>query len=313
MSKSVLVTGAAGFIGSHLIDALLEKGHRVIGIDNFRTGNLANLRGAMSNDRFDFLKQDICDNRFLNSFDDEIDLIFHLAAISSVKLSIENSKLVNHVNVSGTINVLELARHSKTSKLIFTSSAAVYGNPGISPIPESTLLQSLSPYAASKIAAEQYTTAYSNSYGIDSTILRLFNIYGPRQAYSEYSGVISIFINRMLNGDVLKIEGDGEQTRSFVYVKDLVDALLIAAEIDKASNKIINISGDIPISVLDITKYLNSISSRDVEIEHVAPRPGDVCDSLGATELAKQILNFTPKVSFEEGLRKTYEWYQSQT
>ena len=313
MSKSVLVTGAAGFIASHLIEALLGRGDQVIGIDNLRTGVLENLEGVMDNTRFDFRKEDICDGQFQELFDDEIDLIFHLAAISSVKQSIENPKLVNNVNVNGTINVLELARRTDASRVMFSSSAAVYGNPEIIPIPESTPLQSLSPYAASKIAAEQYITAYSNSYNLNSTVLRLFNVFGPRQAYSEYSGVISIFINRLVNGDVLEIEGDGKQTRSFVYVKDLVDALLKASKLETASNKVINISGREQISILDIIDHLRVISNRDFRTEHVSPRIGDVRDSLGSMELAESLLKFTPKVSFEEGLRETYEWHLSKT
>ena len=313
MSKSVLVTGAAGFIASHLVEALLDRGYQVIGIDNLRTGSLENLDGVMDHTQFDFRKEDICDDQFQESFENEIDLIFHLAAISSVKLSTEHPKLVNHVNVDGTINVLELARHTNASRVIFTSSAAVYGDPGIIPIPESAHLQALSPYAASKIAAEQYITAYSNLYDIDSTILRLFNIFGPRQAYSEYSGVISIFINRLLKGDVLEIEGDGKQTRSFVYVKDLIDTLLKTSEIHEAANRIFNISGGMSISVLDIIEHLRSISNGDIKTKHVPSRIGDIRESLGSTKLAEDILKFTPKVSFEEGLRETYEWYLSKT
>ncbi len=316
MNKTVLVTGAAGFIASHLIELLLKNNYNVMGIDNLRTGHMRNLENAIEQSKFEFIEQDICGKDCIdlqNIINTELDAVFHLAAISSVKLSTEDPVLVNRVNVSGTVNVLNLARLNNAKRVIFTSSAAVYGNPEKIPTPEDAPLNPLSPYAASKIAGEKYMTAFSNSYNIDSTVLRLFNIYGPRQAYSEYSGVVSIFINRALEGKQLVIEGKGNQTRSFLYVEDVARALLSAAEKSDAAGKIINISGESPISILELAEQIRSFSQPDIAIIHIPPRIGDVLDSLGTSKMAKTILDFTPKVSIEDGLRMTYEWCKNNT
>ncbi|MFX1602270.1 MAG: NAD-dependent epimerase/dehydratase family protein, partial [Promethearchaeota archaeon] len=241
---AALVTGCAGFIGSSLVDHLLERGHTVIGVDNLRTGSLDNMRAAVENPRFKFLRKDVCEEDWCSSIESEIDIIYHLAAISSVKLSIEDPLLVHRINVGSTVNVLDMARSKDVQRVVFSSSAAVYGNPPEMPIHEDTPLSPLSPYAASKIAAEHYMRAYSMTYDFESVVLRYFNIYGPRQAYSEYSGVVSIFINQALAGLPITVEGDGTQTRTFLHVDDTVRATCLAGDIAAAAGVTMNICGE---------------------------------------------------------------------
>ena len=309
---NIVVTGASGFIGSQLVDQLLEKGYDVIGIDNMRTGKKENLSDAMNNDKFQLLIADIRDDDLASHIDSDVDVIYHLAAISSVTLSIEDPRLVNDVNASGTVNILELARKLNAKRVVFSSSAAVYGDPEEMPVREDFALKPLSPYAASKIAAEMYIRSYSSSYDIDSTILRYFNVYGPRQAFSEYSGVVSIFTNHALVNKPIKIEGDGEQTRSFVHVSDVARATILSGELNAAIGATINISGKDLISILRLAHLMKeNVQGCDSEIVHVAPRLGDVKDSIGSMERAQKLLGFTPSIPLERGLQETSEWYRA--
>ncbi|MFX0108274.1 MAG: NAD-dependent epimerase/dehydratase family protein, partial [Candidatus Hodarchaeota archaeon] len=261
MKSAAVVTGCAGFIGSCLVDNLLKDKISVIGIDNLRSGRIENLSSALEHSDFNFYNLDVCNNDLDEVSVHSADTIFHLAAISSVKLSVENPKLVHCANVTGTLNVLELARRIGATRVVFTSSAAVYGKPERMPVTEETSLTPLSPYAASKIAAEEYLRAYGNAFELEPVILRLFNVYGPRQSFSEYSGVISIFINQALRNEEIRIEGDGLQTRSFVHVDDVVKALIQAAKAPDAVMENINISSCDSISILDLARRIqNSIS-----------------------------------------------------
>ncbi len=309
--KTAIVTGACGFIGSHLVDDLLANDYRVIGIDNLRTGTKENLDSAMENEKFHLIIQDILSENLAEDIDERIDCIFHLAAISSVKKSIEDPLQVNEVNVKGTVNVLELARRLGAKRFVFSSSAAVYGDPKEMPISEETPVSPLSPYAASKIAGEMYIHSYHNSFGIDTTILRFFNVYGPRQAYSEYSGVISIFNNQALANNPITIEGDGYQTRSFIYVEDVVQATRLAGEFGEAKGTIMNLSGLNQISILELAQRIKqNVDGCSSKIVHKGARGGDVRDSIGKMERARRILKFTPEVSLDEGLRETVSWYR---
>ncbi|MHA1863963.1 MAG: NAD-dependent epimerase/dehydratase family protein [Candidatus Thorarchaeota archaeon] len=312
MTNTIVVTGASGFIGSHLVDQLLAKGYDVIGIDSMRTGKEENLTFARNNDRFRLLIADIRDDDLAIQIDSDVDAIYHLAAISSVRLSIEDPLLVTSVNARGTVKILELARELHAKRVIFSSSAAVYGNPEKMPVQEDFTLNPLSPYAASKIAAEMYIRSYSSSFDIDSTILRFFNVYGPRQAYSEYSGVVSIFASQALLNKPIKIEGDGEQTRSFVHVSDVARATLLAGELKSAIGATINISGSDLISILRLAHLMKeNVQDCNSEIVHVAPRLGDVKDSIGSMERAQKLLDFTPQIPLERGLKETSEWYRA--
>ncbi len=312
MTTTIVVTGAGGFIGSHLVDQLLAKGYNVIGIDNMRTGKKENLSSVRNNDRFRLLIADIRDDDLAIQIESDVDVIYHLAAISSVIMSIEDPLQVNDVNTRGTVNILELARKVNAKRVVFSSSAAVYGNPDEMPVREDFSLNPLSPYAASKIAAEMYIRSYSSSFDIDSTILRFFNVYGPRQAFSEYSGVVSIFTNQALANKPIKIEGEGEQTRSFVHVSDVARATILAGELKTAIGATINISGEELISILRLAQLMKeNVQGCKSEIVHVAPRLGDVKDSIGSMERAQKLLAFTPQTPLERGLKETSEWYRA--
>jgi UDP-glucose 4-epimerase len=312
MTDTIIVTGAAGFIGSHLVDRLLAKGNVVIGIDNIRTGKKENLSEAMSSDRFRLLEADIRNADLSSLIGEDVDIVYHIAAISSVKESVENPMLVNDVNVNGTVNVLEMARRRNAKRFVFSSSAAIYGNPEDMPVHEDFPFNPLSPYAASKIAGEMYVHSFRESYNLDTTILRYFNVYGPRQAYSAYSGVVSIFVNQAMAGDPIKIEGDGEQTRSFLNVADVVRATQLAGELKPAVGETINISGPNLVTIKELARILKeSIDGCQSEIVHVEPRIGDVRDSIGNIERAQKILGFSPEIPLERGLEETVEWYQT--
>ncbi|MHA2378365.1 MAG: NAD-dependent epimerase/dehydratase family protein [Candidatus Thorarchaeota archaeon] len=309
---TALVTGCAGFIGSSLVDHLLRRDYSVIGVDNLRTGSLDNIRTVIEDIRFQFIEKDICDKDWAAGIKAEVSIIFHLAAISSVKLSTEDPLLVHRNNATGTVNVLEMARNRDVQRVVFSSSAAVYGNPAEMPINEETPVTPLSPYAASKIAAENYMRAYNRSYDIDTVVLRYFNIYGPRQAYSEYSGVVSIFINQALKGLPITVEGDGSQTRSFLYVDDAVRATCLAGEINDAIGATMNICGEDSVSINRIAQQvLESIQDTKSGIVHGPPRVGDVKHSLGTMTKAYEVLGFSPDVPLDVGLANTVKWYRS--
>ncbi len=308
--KSALVTGCAGFIGSHVTDRLLRAGYSVVGVDNLRTGTLSNLAEALPNPNFKFIEKDITSGDFPGSVEGDISIVFHLAAIASVALSVEDPMLINKHNVTGTLRVLELARQKRAKRVVFTSSAAVYGDPTSFPIQESFPLQPLSPYAASKIAGEYYVRAFGSAFDIEYVVLRLFNVYGPRQEHSEYSGVIAIFADRASKGLPLQIEGDGLQTRSFINVEDVSRAILLAGEVADAKGQTINISNTESVSVLAVAKAIRE--QLGVEIVHRRPRLGDIRDSIGDMTLAERVLGVKPAVSFADGLKKTLAWYQEQ-
>ncbi len=312
MDGKVLVTGCAGFIGSHLVERLLEEGHRVIGIDNMRTGNQSNMVSFSSHPEFSFIEADVCDPSLKSKLSSDIDLVFHLAAISSVTASIEDPILVNRNNVTGIVNVLDIARALDVSRVVFSSSAAVYGNPENMPIVEETPVNPLSPYAASKIAGEEYMKAFRETYGLETTVLRYFNVYGPRQAYSEYSGVISIFVNHAIRSEPITVDGDGKQTRSFVYVTDVARGTVLAGRKPQANGEVINMSGLDLIRILDVANRINqAASSEGSKINHGAPRIGDVRHSIGSMDKARSVLGFTPEMPFETGLEHTINWYRS--
>ncbi|MHA2041270.1 MAG: NAD-dependent epimerase/dehydratase family protein [Candidatus Thorarchaeota archaeon] len=311
MAKTALVTGSAGFIGSNLVDHLLDRGYSVIGLDNFRTGIEANLESASQNTRFQLIKGDILEEN-LADFRSSIDVIYHLAAVASVKLSIEQPLLVHHNNTTATLKVLELARINQVPRVVFSSSAAVYGKPSKLPVTEETPVHPLSPYGASKLAAEMYLHAYQHTHGIETVILRYFNIYGPRQAFSEYSGVISIFVNQALQGMPVTIDGDGKQTRSLLYIDDIVEVTRRAGESTNAVGEILNVSGAKAISVLEVAERVLALTPESKSsIVHVDPRVGDVRESIGSGDRVKEVLGFTPKVTLDEGLERTVDWYRS--
>ena len=312
MKGSAVVSGAAGFVGSHLVDYLLAKGFSVIGLDSLRTGKKENLIEAMKHENFRFEQLDICSRDLMKVVRNPVDVIFHLAAISSVNFSVENPIEVNNVNVNGTLNMLELARQRDTARFVYSSSAAVYGNPVTLPVEEETPLDPLSPYAASKIAAEMYCLSYGSLYSITPTIFRYFNVFGPRQENSEYSGVIPIFINQGLQNLDITVNGDGSQTRSFIYVDDVVEATYLGSQLETSTGHILNLSGTDSISILDLAHLIKEqIPDSTSSIFHRDAREGDIQDSIGSMEKASSILGFSPSFPFTTGLERTVSWYRS--
>ena len=311
MSKRALITGVAGFIGSNLADLLLQEGYSVVGIDNLWSGSMLNIRPAMTNSQFEFIGSDLLAENLIDRVSGSIDIVFHLAAISSVKLSVENPTLVNKTNIDGTVAALELAKAKRARRFVFSSSAAVYGDPESLPVTETTQVEALSPYAQSKIDAENHVMDYQKNHGLDAIVLRYFNVYGPRQAYSAYSGVISIFINQALAGKNITIDGDGEQTRSFIYVDDVCNLTQKAGELDALSGETINISGTESMTINALASMVRNMTATKSKIIHGAPREGDVRKSIGSMTKAKQLLGYTGGVEFQTGLVKTIEWYHS--
>ncbi|MFW9911764.1 MAG: NAD-dependent epimerase/dehydratase family protein [Candidatus Thorarchaeota archaeon] len=312
MVEMALVTGCAGFVGSNLVDHLLDIGYSVIGLDNFSNGLEKNLESALMNPRFKLVTGSIMDDDIASQLDFEVDVIYHLAAISSVTRSVENPLLVHNINATGTLKMLELARLNRARRVVFSSSAAVYGMPEEIPVNERTPVEPLSPYGASKLAAEMYLRAYHNTYGIETVILRYFNIYGPRQAFSPYSGVVSIFINNAIRNMPITVDGDGLQTRSLIHIDDVVEITRLAGESYRAVGEILNVAGDDVISVLQLAdRVLALVPESKSMIVHGPARQGDIKESIGSGERAKKILDFTPSVTLDDGLERTVDWYRN--
>lgn len=306
--KRIIVTGAAGFIGSNLVDELLKQGAEVVGIDNLYSGNIEYLNDAMKHENFEFHKGDIRDFNFLLKSFEDVDLIYHLAAFISISQSIKMPELCNDINVNGTLNVLNAARKKNVESLIYPSSASVYGNTPTLPKEEDMIRNPISPYGVSKLACEAYIQSYHYSYGLKTIILRYFNIYGPRQIDSLESGVIAIWFGNIIRNEDLTINGDGKISRDYIYIKDVIRANLLAAT-QEVQGEIINIGSGTPISLTDLANLMLRITNRkDLKIIYGDPRPGDIIDSYTDTSKAKKLLKFEPKYSQEEGLKDYFNW-----
>ncbi|MCR4432918.1 MAG: SDR family oxidoreductase [Caldiserica bacterium] len=305
-----LVTGGAGFIGSHLVELLLASGHRVKVLDDLSTGSLKNLEALQ--DKIEFYKGDIrYPEKVAEAFSD-LDGVFHLAAISSVERSLLEPEITREVNVRGTLQVLLASKKHRVKRVVFISSASVYGNPETFPISEEQEPRPLSPYGATKVAGEAHTSAFFNLGFLETVSLRLFNIYGPRQdPASPYSGVISKFLEAAVSGREPVLFGDGKQTRDFLYVEDACRAMLIAMEKEEAAGQVFNIASGKETSITDLGKIIFSLMGKDFEPEKKPERPGDIRRSLASIEKAERILGWRPQVSLEEGLKKTLEWVKS--
>ena len=310
--RTAVVSGAAGFVGSNLVDLLLQEGFSVIGLDNLRTGKKENLVDALENKKFNFVEVDIRSKDLLSIVRGPVEVVFHLAAISSVKFSIQNPEEVRDVNVNGTRNMLELTRQVHANRFVFSSSAAIYGNPQSLPVREEITCNPLSPYAESKLAAEMECISYRALYGLASTIFRYFNVYGPRQETSEYSGVIPIFINQALQNNDITIDGDGSQTRSFIYVEDVTKATYLGSQLESESEHILNLSGSDTVSIRNLAHLVKElVPDSTSNIVQGEPREGDVKDSIGSMERTTDVLGFSPSVSFKTGLDRTVSWYRT--
>ncbi len=300
---NILVTGGAGFIGSHLVEALVKKGHYVTVYDNLSTGSLDNIEKVYT--KIDFLKDDIKNLNTLTIAAREKDCIFHLAAIASVPLSIKEPQKTFEVNAQGTINVLEAARLSGVKKVVYISTAAVYGDlPGL-PKNEESPLKPQSPYAQSKLTGEEWAKYYFENYGVNTVTIRYFNVYGPRQdPSSPYSGVISKFVTLLKEDQQPTIFGDGSQTRDFVYVEDAAKAAILAMETDSAGETFVIGTGQ-STSVNKLYEHLAKLCGSHQKPQYKLEREGDIKHSVCDISKARAKLGYSPDVTLEEGLKKT--------
>lgn len=303
-NMAILVTGGAGFIGSNIVDRLIELGHDVIIVDNLSTGKRENI-----NDQADFIKLDITSADLEQIFKDyEISHVIHHAAQIDVQLSMDNPLFDLSNNILGTLNLLECCREYKVEKIIYASSAAVYGEVDYLPVDENHPLKPMSPYGISKHTPEHYIEMYSGQYDLTYTIFRYSNVYGPRQDPLGEGGVISIFVDRMLNGKRPIIFGDGEQTRDFIFVKDVVKANILA--LSQGDNQLVNISCNIQNSINELYRTLQKIIDSDLKPCYKPERSGDIRDSCLDNTRGRKILNWEAEYDLYQGLVETVKYYE---
>jgi nucleoside-diphosphate-sugar epimerase len=301
-----LVTGGTGFIGSHLVEALLIRGDTVRVLDDLSSGQLENLSHII--DRIDFIEGNIRDSATVQQATTGVDFIFHLAALVSVPKSMAEPTEAELINAVGTLNLLNAAKAAGVQRLVLSSTCAVYGDDPTLPKTETMCPQPKSPYAISKLAAEYYCHIFNESFGLETVILRYFNIFGPRQdPSSAYSGVISIFVDKLSQGLAPIIFGNGQQTRDFVFVDDVVRANLLAAEAPKAAGEIFNIGTGRPISINQLFENLRHIFNRDLKPDYRPARTGDILHSYANPSRAKTVLGWQAQVDFEKGLKRLVE------
>ena len=303
MSRKVLVTGGAGFIGSHLVRGLLEHGDTVRVLDNFSTGNRDNLDGV----EVEVVEGELRSYERVHNAMRGIEVVFHLGAMGSVPRSVQDPLTSSAVNVEGTLNVLLAARDEGARRVVFSSSTSVYGSTRELPTTEATPPDPISPYGVAKLAAERYCVSFSRVYeSLESVVLRYFNVYGPRQSpFSQYAAVVPLFVTAIAAGEPITIFGDGEQSRDFTYVGNVVDATLKAADAPSGSGRMFNIASAAPASVNRVAELIGEILEQPVERRHLPPRTGDIRDSWADISAAREVLGWEPKVSLEEGLRLT--------
>jgi nucleoside-diphosphate-sugar epimerase len=305
-----LVTGGAGFIGSHIVEKLVRRGHSVAVLDDLSSGKEANL--AHLSGKVELHKGSVCDPSALASVCHGADYVLHLAARTSVPRSVLEPVQTNHVNVDGTLNVLLAARDAKVKRVVFAASSSAYGETLELPKKESMEPSPISPYGVTKLVGELYARVCGRVYGLENVSLRYFNVFGPRQdPTSQYSGVLSRFITAMLSDKQPVVYGDGEQSRDFTYVANVVDASLRACEASGASGKVFNVGTGHRFTLNETLRLLGRISGKNAHAQYDPPRTGDIRDSQADISLANEILGYQPNVGFEEGLTRTWEWYAS--
>lgn len=307
----VLVTGGAGFIGSHLVEALLRRGDQVRVFDNFSTGrydNLAHVRGDV-----DVIEGDLRDADAVRRAVAGVEIVFHQGALASVQRSVDDPITTHAVNVTGTLHVLTAARDAGVRRVVFASSSSVYGDTPTLPKIETQAPQPLSPYAVSKLAGEQYCMAFSVVYGLPAIALRYFNVFGPRQdPHSEYAAVIPRFIDRMVRGIPPIIYGDGLQSRDFTYIENVVDANLAAADAPADCSAVFNVGAGERTSLLELAAQINHLLGSNLAPDHQPPRAGDVRHSQASIEAIRKTLGYAPRVSLTEGLARTLAWFRDE-
>ena len=303
---SYLVTGGAGFIGSHLAEELIRRGNRVRIVDNLITGKRHNLDDLPD---ADFLEGDLADADVARRAVDGMDYVLHQAAIPSVPRSVKDPVTSNRANIDASLNVLVAARDAGVRRVVYAGSSSAYGNTPTLPKREDMPANPLSPYALQKLVAEQYGQMFTRLYGLETVTIRYFNVFGPRQdPGSPYSGVISLFSTALLEGRQPVIYGDGEQTRDFTYIANVVDGVLRACEAADASGEVINVATGRRVSLNELLRTMNRIVGTNIEAVYREPREGDVRDSQADISKARRLLGYTPLVNLEDGLRRTLDW-----
>ncbi len=306
-----LVTGGAGFIGSHIVEGLVERGQKVRVLDNLSTGRKGNLAAVL--DRIEFVEGDIRDLETCRRAADGADHILHQAAVASVALSVEDPLLTNAVNVTGTLNLLVAAKEAGAKSFVLASSSAVYGDDAAPAKVEGREGRPQSPYGVSKLVGEKYAEAFHALHGLKTVALRYFNVFGPRQdPFSQYAAVIPLFITRILAGERPVVYGDGEQSRDFIYVKSVVEANILAAGPAAGGGEAVNVAGGRGMTVNALLGAVNDVLGAAAEAVRAAPRPGDIKHSTADVGKAKKVLGFEPGTSFIEGLRETVAWFKQR-
>lgn len=306
-----VVTGGAGFIGSHLVEALVKRGEQVRVVDNFSTGKRAHLTAV--SDQLELCELDIRDLEGLRRAFQGVEYVIHQAAVPSVPLSVENPLQTHEVSATGTLNVLIAAREAGVKRVVYASSSSVYGDDPAPIQVESRAPAPLSPYAAAKLAGENYCKAFTAVYGLETVSLRYFNVFGARQdPASPYSAVIPIFMSAMLRGKAPTIYGDGTQTRDFVFVQNVVEANLLACHADsKAAGAAMNLACGDRITLIDLVRELNDLMGLKIAPIFAPPRPGDIKHSCADIRLAGELLGYEPRIGLREGLAHTLEWFKN--
>ncbi len=302
MAKKVLVTGGAGFIGSHVVDQLVDEGYEVRVLDNLSTGKIENIKGHLSSGKVELVEGDIRDSSIVAESLDGVSKVVHMAALVSVSLSIENPDLTFDINLLGTLNLLRSSIAKHIDKFVFISSCAVCGDPEVLPVTEQTRTNPISPYAESKLIGERYCLGFSERQFLSSVVLRFFNVYGPRQGINDYSGVITRFIDRCGQKLPLTIYGDGSQTRDFVNVKDVAAAVVTSINNSNSESQVINIGSGKATTINELAKTIIELSGVDTKITYEGSRVGDIKESYADISKAKRLLGYEPKVSLREGL-----------
>jgi len=303
-----LVTGGAGFIGSHLVDEILRRGHQAAVLDDLSSGKEENLADARS--RIDFHVGSVTDLASVQSACRGADYVLHLAARVSVPRSVQDPIETNRVNIDGTLNVLVAARDAKVRRVVYAASSSAYGESPALPKAETMRPEPLSPYGVAKYTGELYAQVFGRVYGLENASVRYFNVFGPRQdPSSQYSGVLSRFMLAAIQGQPPVVYGDGEQSRDFTYVENVVDETLRACEASGASGMVFNGGTGARITLDQVLRLLETIAGKKIQAKYDAPRPGDIRHSQADISLARTVLGYEPRVSFEEGLKRTWQWY----
>ena len=307
-----LVTGGAGFIGSHIVETLVRRGDSVRVLDNLSSGKKENLAAVA--DRIDFIEGDIRTPETCSAAVKGMDHVLHEAALASVVRSVEDPLLNNAVNVTGTLNMLLAARDAGVKSFVLASSSAVYGDDPSLPKEEGKEGRPLSPYAVSKLVGEKYAQTFHALFGMNAVSLRYFNVFGPRQdPFSQYAAVIPLFIAKILRGERPVVYGDGEQSRDFIFVENVVQANIEAAESASARGEVVNIASGVGMTINGLLEAVNEVLGTKIEAAHSDPRPGDIKHSIADVRKARRLMDFVPGVSFSDGLRETAAWYKKRS